>query len=351
MALGFRPMRRDDIPACVHMVAAHPILAARFGAKINLLDSALTSAWPLDSVLSIILEDRRPEGQFCLRGAGIIGFVTDEFLRRLKTPPYFWIGPEVTTLTANGRAPFLSDVQLKFANSLGGLNVITWLYVLDDVQQFQLQKVAMDAYRSNLRGFRLNEIIGQATLAQELDTALNSGALLLGEHGKPVKHPTEPSEEVAARPHVFCMTQGLVRDYFGTWTSLIFTYQEPILGFARSEQRLIEAALRGLTDEELGIELQISLSAVKKTWRSIYSRVDRSDSGILPASLATRADANDRGKGKKHRLLSYVREHPEELRPVSLKLLRQPRSPSNSSAGPQEVVPRHRVGRRRGKSA
>lgn len=146
------------------------------------------------------------------------------------------------------------------------------------------------------------------------------------------------------------MTQELVQHYFGTWTSLIFTYQEPVLGFARSEQRLLEAALRGLTGDELGVELRISVSAVKKTWRSIYSRVECSISGILPAALATRTDVHDRGKGKKHRLLSYVREHPEELRPVSLKLLRQPHSPSKLSVGPQDVLPRHRVGRRRGKS-
>ena len=347
MALGFRPMRRDDVPACVRMVAAHPILAARFGAKIKLLDFALSSAWALDSVLSIVLEEQGPERQVRFRGAGVIGFVTDDFLRKLRTPPYFWIGPEVTTLTAAGKSPFLSDMQLKVANSRGGLNVITWFYVLDDVEQFQLQKLAMDAYRSNLRGFRLNEIIGQATLSQELDAALNSGAVLLGDHGRPVKHSAESLQEIAARPHLFCMTQELVQHYFGSWTSFLFTYQEPILGFTRSEQRLLEAALRGLTDDELGAELQISLSAVKKTWCSIYSRVDRSGSGILPAS--TRTDVNDRGKGKKHRLLNYVREHFEELRPVSTKLLRQDYS-LRSFADAQDVPPRHRVGRRRGKS-
>ena len=118
------------------------------------------------------------------------------------------------------------------------------------------------------------------------------------------------------------MTKEIVQRYLGTWTSLLFTYHEPILGFTRSEQRLLEAALRGLTDDELALELDVSISAVKKTWRSIYSRVEGSGAAILPELPEDRADPNDRGRGKKHRLLNYVREHPEELRPVSMKLLR-----------------------------
>ena len=121
----------------------------------------------------------------------------------------------------------------------------------------------------------------------------------------------------------------------------MFVYQEPILGFARSEQRLLDAALLGVTDEELATELKISLSAVKKTWRSIYSRANRSSSGILPGTLETRTDSSDRGKGKKHRILTYVREHPEELRPVCLKLLRQPPASEHSRAArPRRRVPR-----------
>ena len=59
----------------------------------------------------------------------------------------------------------------------------------------------------------------------------------------------------------------------GTWANLFFAYRKPVIGFTRSEQRLLSAALQGGTDGELSDLLGVSLSAVKKMWASIYLRV------------------------------------------------------------------------------
>jgi DNA-binding NarL/FixJ family response regulator len=80
---------------------------------------------------------------------------------------------------------------------------------------------------------------------------------------------------------------------------------------------LLLAALEGGTDEELAVKLDISLSAVKKTWRSIYERVRAGNSGVIPDQLQAESTP-ERGKEKKQRLLAYLREHPEEVRPASL---------------------------------
>ena len=122
--------------------------------------------------------------------------MSDAFLACLKTPPYFWIGPEVTRLFAAGQCPFLSNDQLKTANSVGGLSVVTWLSLLNraEIQRFEVQKLAMEAYRSMLRGYRLKEIIGQATVPEELLAALRSGGLLLGPDGLPRKDAPESAD-------------------------------------------------------------------------------------------------------------------------------------------------------------
>jgi hypothetical protein len=39
---------------------------------------------------------------------GVSAFVTEGFVRRLKAPPFVWIGPELTALVAKGRSPLLS---------------------------------------------------------------------------------------------------------------------------------------------------------------------------------------------------------------------------------------------------
>lgn len=83
-----------------------------------------------------------------------------------------------------------------------------------------------------------------------------------------------------------------------------------------SEQRLLLAALRGGTNEELAADLGVSLSAVKKTWILIY---ERSSAYVHGFSSEREPDGTtERVKEKKQRLLSYLREHPEELRPASL---------------------------------
>ena len=98
------------------------------------------------------------------------------------------------------------------------------------------------------------------------------------------------------------------------------TYRKPVIGFTRSEQRLLSAALQGGTDGELCDLLGVSLSAVKKTWASIYLRVQSAKPSDARIELDESIDG-DRGKEKKQKLLVFLREHPEELRPYYLRML------------------------------
>jgi hypothetical protein len=83
------------------------------------------------------------------------------------------------------------------------------------------------------------------------------------------------------------------------------------------------SALGGETDEQLSRALGISRSAIKKAWHSIYDRVARCLPELFRGESRLDTSMSERGKEKKHRLLSYLREHREELRPVSRKLLQQ----------------------------
>ena len=106
----------------------------------------------------------------------------------------------------------------------------------------------------------------------------------------------------------------------GSWAHLFFAYRKPVIGFTRSEQRLLSAALQGGTDGELSDLLGVSLSAVKKMWASIYLRVQSAKPSDARIELDESIDG-DRGKEKKQKLLVFLREHPEELRPYYLRML------------------------------
>jgi len=109
----------------------------------------------------------------------------------------------------------------------------------------------------------------------------------------------------------------------GSWVGGLFLYHRPKFGFNRSEQRLLVSAIAGGTDEELSDRLGTSLSTIKKTWLSVYSRVTTCFPDLLPDHCPSNESTAERGKEKRRRLLTYLREHPEELRPVSRKLLHQ----------------------------
>ena len=86
--------------------------------------------------------------------------------------------------------------------------------------------------------------------------------------------------------------------------------QFPWLGFTQGEKNLLEAAADGLDDLAASSELGVSLSAIKKRWSSIFQRVAPRMPSLCPD------DAGDtRGLQKRNRILTYVRQHPEELRP------------------------------------
>jgi hypothetical protein len=232
---------------------------------------------------------------------------------------------------------------------VGGLNAVTWIWGIgpEDVHRLDVRKHAMEAFYLEMQGFRLRELLGQGTVIEEVESAIRSGAYLLGPEGFPIDTPDRTMAEIVGEPHVFCMTKDLMNRDFGSWTSALFVHQEPGIGFSPGEQRLLEEALHGWTDEELAKELEISLSAVKKAWRSVYDRVDRCSVGILPASC-DESENGDRGKGKKQRLLAYIREHPEELRPNSIKLLHRLQNAAMSERRSNNPSPsRRRVGRPR----
>ena len=93
--------------------------------------------------------------------------------------------------------------------------------------------------------------------------------------------------------------------------NVIFTFRNPELRLRDSDQRLLLAALKGATDQELTTELGVTLSAVKARWRSTFARIART----MPGLLDDVSDGDARGMQKRHRVLAYVRRHPEELRP------------------------------------
>ncbi len=318
MTVRSRPMRPKDVRECVDIVATHPVLAPRYGAAIKHLKAAWLGLLGRESFRAVVFEHVHGS-DFRIIGCGVSAFVSDDFVSVLKKPPLSWVGPELVNRIISGNPPLLSDKQVREANRDGGLNLLVWEGAVrpEDSSSGEALHAMFVAFTEQHRGFLLKELISHGVTVDSLEGMLNSGGLFLSSDGRYVNSVGKPLTDILAAPHYFGLTRDLARLRFGTWIGSLFAYEPPRFGLRPSERRLLLTALRGRTDEELAGELGISVSAVKKTWRSIYERAAARDPELIETQVPSQEGAVERGKEKKQHLLAHLREHLEELRPAA----------------------------------
>jgi len=329
-------MRPHDVRECVEIVAAHPIVGPRYGSAIADLGPVWLRLLACNGLASAVVFEEADQAGCKIIGVGITAFLSDNFLRELKTPPFFWMGPELARRVARGdHSSLLSLRQIQVANSQEGLNLAVWHASIrnEDVNRVEVWTELMTAFLSEHVGFLLKELVSQGESPQHLEGIRNTGGFLLksqdvgyGDFDGTDLH------ELVLQPHIVGLTREMALQQLGSWIGTLFQYEPPQFGFSRSEQRLLLSALPGGTDEQLSAELGVSLSTIKKTWRSAYDRVAACFPELIPSNSPSNSKTSARGRDKKQHLISYLRAHPQELRPVSRKLLRQNGSPGHRFA-------------------
>jgi hypothetical protein len=328
MSIRNRPMRPKDVRECVEIVAAHPIVGPRYGGAIEDLRSAWLRLLSCNGFCSATVFEEKLDGAATrIIGVGVTVFISDEFLRELKTSPGFWMSSEIARRVARGDlSPLLSQREIQEANAQGGLNLAVCHACVraEDNQRTDLWTELMTAFLDHHRGFLLKELVAQGESPEHLEGLRNTGGFLFHfREGRYGDLGGMDLRELALKVHIMGLTREMALRHLGSWVGSLFLYEPPQFGFNVSEQRLLTSALAGGTDEQLSDDLGISLSAVKKTWRSIYDRVAVCLPELIPNNSQLDGEASRRGKDKKQRLISYLREHPQELRPVSRKHLQQ----------------------------
>jgi len=317
MRLRRRTMTLRDAQPCAELIASHSVESERYGELQEQLSSVWKECLRSGSLITAILEDTE-SGEPLLQGFGVSAFVTDEFLHSCKMPCMQWIGPELVRRLKSGDSPVLGPEAIRDANSNGGLNLASWVAVLcprNEADRTQVQIELMSAFMQAHCGFKLKEIISQQNERMMMEVVSNSGGFFwdCAEERYVEAHNCD-AEKVLQHPFILGATAETARQHL-SWTTTLFQYNQPRLYPTPAEQKLLSAAIGGLKDEELSCELGVSLSFLKKTWSSIYLRAAEK-LPELNLEIAV-GSSSQRGKEKKQRVLSYLREHPEELRPIS----------------------------------
>jgi DNA-binding CsgD family transcriptional regulator len=326
--LRYRSMEPRDVRGCVDLIASHPVIGPRYGRTIEHLHGVWLSLLEREaSAATVFYADDSPNAPICFFGNTVA--VNDDFVRDMKTPPHFWIGPELTRRIASGASPVLNSKEFREANSHGGLNMVCWENCPRSGYEAntELHRYIMSVFLQLHQGYLWKEVIAnQPESPDRLGFFLSTGALLWDPLARGYTSTlSEGPHEIVHKPHIFGLTREVEldrrHDWLGRWVGVLFDYHAPILGLSRNEQRLLVRALQGATDEQLAGVLGTSIPSVKKMWVSVYRRVEDRLPELIPDPQRLEISTNVRGREKRRRLLSYLREHSEELRPYSRKHL------------------------------
>lgn len=311
-------MRAADVEACIDIVASHPTIGPRYGRTISSLGATWSRLIGTEAFSGRVFEEANQSAPRIV-AVGTRFFVTDSFLTEMKTPPYRWTAPEIVKRVSGTSSPLLSDKEVRAANLGSGLNllVLEGAVCARDMGRPEVIGAFFEEFIALHRGFRLKELITQGTSTDVMNAQLHSGGYLLDDTGQYSRAPHPALDRLLHEPHFIGVSRELALKQFGSWVSNLFIHNAPRFKFRPSEQRLLLTALDGGTDEEISRELGVSISAVKKSWLQIYERVAELEPYLAPDVDPESDDgSHERGKTKKQRLLSYLREHMEELRPA-----------------------------------
>jgi hypothetical protein len=172
-----------------------------------------------------------------------------------------------------------------------------------------------EAFHLALRGYRIKEFLADPVGRETSQWMLDAGTRLRRDYSNYFRKNGLSKPELSQRPYLIGLTRKEAFAHPGGSIAGLFIYFPPRFGFNRSQRMLLQHALMGATCDNAAASLSVSPWTVKKRWRAIYDRVADVDSELLSPSIAYGAHSLSRGMEDRRRLLNYLRQHLEELRP------------------------------------
>jgi hypothetical protein len=321
-------MGLDDFHGIIRVRGADPSDAGTFSSWIVRelpVPASLASALPALLVVLIAQETLTAVVAELLNGDsskpvilafGISGFLGEACALDYLASPYPHLELHLLDRVRGGQPSFLGYDDIARANRNGGLTLfpLMWLQRTNDPAEPETRTLLTLCQQTFLRvhrGYRLTRILKE-TPAERADAYISGG---FRERCRlPVGTPLRiPGRNLERARVVFEVTKSEIDATLpGSAVSHLFTYRPPRCGFTRAEKQVLCRATEGFTDAQIALQLDIKASAVALRWRSIYARVTKR----LPSALEDDASGTGhRGQEKRRRVIAFVNDHPEEMRP------------------------------------
>lgn len=313
--LRFRLATKADLPTCRELLHPGIHLSARCRDRLPDMWGTLIAQ---DAMNLTIIEDRALPKAKAIEGCGATMFVSDAFAEDALNNPRPFLAARIYEAILAGSSPALPEHAVGHANASTGLALVVLHFGLrnhdlSDPRTQQVLQAASAAFYFFHSGYRLNVIVNEVFGTQHLEY-MQAGGFARSEDFANAKFARSLA---ASRPHhPYLCALHKASAVCGAINQLWFLFNppQPILGLTRPEQRVLVRALLNESDARISHDLDLSLDAVKKTWRRIYEHVEQRAPFLL-ASPQEPAPAGRRREEKRRHVLDYLRSHPEELRP------------------------------------
>jgi hypothetical protein len=311
---SWRRARANDLPDCL---ALHP---AKNGAE-TVGNARALKAWhqllELTHATRSAVVEVTTKGQVEIVGFGLAAFVTKSFSEDEVRHPRPGLNARLIESIAAEHSVCATYEEVRDANTRGDLEQVildtSWKHgPLDATQVDEVRVLLGRAYQYLFAGYRFSRIISEMVDERDLWHIRGSRSFQVidrFEHYRGAHPDTTWNSDRA----LYAVTFETMREDPHSVAAELFHHRRlPRFAFRRGEQELLEAALDGADDLAASKSLFVSLPAIKRRWANIFERVAAMRPDLCPAD-----GDGTRGIQKRQRILTYLRNHPEELRPFN----------------------------------
>jgi hypothetical protein len=300
--MTWREVCEADLPECLNIEPRHR------GDEIVGRELA-TAAWKKlirsRSFHSCVIESASLPGRILGFGASL--FVTSEFATRELQYLKPGLNSRIIAAIANQEPAIRPEADLYNTPVDEPLDEVTlygnWPDALLSAEQLEEVKILLPvSFIESHSGYRLNRLFVECAGPVQSSFVESSGVWRVAKR-------FAESQSILA-----VMTREDALAVSGSIAFNLFQYREPALGLRDSERCFLAEALSYHYDVELGKKMNLSPATIKKRWQSLFDKIAEVKPDLLPVEENGRA-RQSRGPQKRHRILAYVRSHPQELRP------------------------------------
>jgi hypothetical protein len=307
-----RPVEKADLQECLLLQPA------RLGAE-RICEKRALRAWmkilnDSDACIASLVEKITPDSTEIV-GFGVAVFVSSSFADAILANPRPGLNASIIESIDAGKSVIPPYSYLQAANAAATLDHVV-MYPHEKSSRLNSNELGLvrnhlaRAYLDSFVGYRLRRMLYEIVDDDEFEKLKGYRGIRIVKRLSTPNSPGPPALWVGNRALCEATAESFSNDPASLAARPFIDRPTPILDFSPGQKRLLIAALRGAESTELADSLCRTLAAIKRTWTGIFEKCVRHYPALLPTT-----EGPLRGMQKRHKVMAYIRAHPEEMRP------------------------------------